>query len=61
MVFFREAVKRAGGSHSDQSSRLAYWMRRFSVIGRRAVTVALDRCVRPGAYVGGHWGRPGCW
>ena len=46
LVFFREAVKRAGGSHSDQSSRLAYWMRRFSVVGRRAVTVALARCVR---------------
>jgi len=46
LAFFREAVKRAGGSHSDQGSRFTYWMRRFSVVGRRAVTVALDRCVR---------------
>ena len=56
--FFRELVRRRGGSHSSQLATYAYWMGRLSAVLVRALAVArigrLRRCLAGSAsYEGG--------
>ena len=43
MDFFREAVRRKGGSQSEQAAFLGYWMRRFSVRFAAGVATVMTR------------------